>query len=89
MKNLFENKYNDTVTALENLALQLTGKTKKEIITTAVEQGEAGLLRLISENLKDFVSREEMEAAISTAVAAAMEAHLAAKHTTDETPAAE
>ena len=35
------------------------------------EQGESGLLRLISENLKDLVTREEMTEAINTAVSAA------------------
>ena len=98
LHKLFENKYNDTATTLQNLALQLTNKTPGETVRVRAEQGECGLLRLISENLKDFVTREEMTeametlrteraTAISDAVTAAINAHLEAEHASTETPA--
>ena len=62
---MFENKYNDVTIALANLALKLTGATEDEIRKVWTGQGDGGLLKLISEKCKDFVTKDELQAAIA------------------------
>lgn len=62
---MFENKYNDTTTSLANLALKLTGATEDEIIKIRTGHGDGGLLKLISERCKDFVTKDELQTAIA------------------------
>ena len=61
---LIDNRYNNQIIALQNLATQLTGISREMVERMSGNE----ILRYISENLKPFVTREEIQAMFDAAV---------------------
>lgn len=65
---MIANPYNELNTSLVNIASALTDKTDAEIERTVRTEGTNGVIRLISENIKPFVTREEVQEMFDAAV---------------------
>lgn len=61
---LIDNRYNNQIIALQNLAMRLTGISREMVERMSGNE----ILRYISENIKPFVTREEVQAMFDAAV---------------------
>lgn len=65
---MLDNPYNDSATSLANLVIKLTGADVSVVQKIKESVGEHGLLKYLSENIKDVVSRDDVSAMIAEAL---------------------
>jgi hypothetical protein len=91
---MLENQYNEPHISFMNLATKITNLSLEHLETVYRTRGTWGVLAEVCENVKDLVTVDEMNAAISnaldahmatvdTAITAAIDAHMAAEHNTE------